>query len=94
MVVQLVRAPACHAGSCEFESRPPRKNPQELISEGFSLHETPRQITHLLFASVNNQKQGLSVRLNMLLVDSPDQITDQTRQMEKQNEDKIHKQNK
>ena len=24
-VAQLVRAPACHAGGCEFESRPVRK---------------------------------------------------------------------
>ena len=24
LVVQLVRIPACHAGGCEFESRPDR----------------------------------------------------------------------
>ena len=35
-VVQLVRAPACHAGSCEFESRPDRQR-------GRGRRDTPRR---------------------------------------------------
>ena len=80
VVVQLVRAPACHAGSCEFESRPPRTNPQESNLEGFSLHVTPRQITQALYASVINQKQEKLPIKNVLKPVHSDRIGDNSPQ--------------
>ena len=77
---------ACHAGRCEFESRPSRTNPQESNLEGFSLHVTPRQITQTLYASVINQKQGILPMSNVPLLVTSDRIGDNSRQMEKQNE--------
>ena len=87
MVVQLVRAPACHAGRCEFESRPPRISPQESNLEGFSLHVTPRQITQSLYASVINQKQGILPMSNMLKPVHGDKIGDNSPQKGASNED-------
>ena len=72
----MVRAPACHAGRCEFESRPSRTNPQESNLEGFSLHVTPRQITQTLYASVINQKHEKLPMSNVLKPVHGDQIGD------------------
>ena len=49
---------ACHAGSCEFESRPSRKNPQTLYSGGFLLPKPPRQTYRRLSDPKTNKKQG------------------------------------
>ena len=82
----MVRAPACHAGRCEFESRPSRTSPQESNLEGFSLHVTPRQITQTLYASVINQKQEKSPTSNVLLLVHSDKIGDIFRQKGETNE--------
>ena len=76
----MVRAPACHAGRCEFESRPSRISPQESNLEGFSLHVTPRQITQTLHASVINQKQEKSPIANVLKPVHSDKIGDNSHQ--------------
>ena len=41
-VVQLVRAPACHAGSCEFKSRQNRHN--DIAQVGRALHSKAKVI--------------------------------------------------
>ncbi len=38
-VAQLVRAPACHAGGCEFKSRPQRTNRTPVEVLGFCVEE-------------------------------------------------------
>ena len=50
----------CHAGSCEFDSRPSRKTHQEYILVGFSYPQHPRQNSVFVSSQSNTNQQPKS----------------------------------